>query len=743
MKKQTYTFLELLKEFEVRIPIIQRDYAHGRDNAKAKDVREGLIDSLWNQLDPKSDKELHLDFVYGRIDGACLIPFDGQQRLTTLFLFHRYLYEKEKGKGWEGSDEQQLLKKFSYATRPSARDFCEALCEQNIVPCIADISDAKWFDVSWLDDPTVKSMIRVLKTIHGKASGDNNIERLNRITFTLADMGKLNMGDTSYISMNSTGRPLTAWENFKASYLQFLHTKDEEANHQEKEEATKTDRKINTIWTDFFFEQSREKGETNTGSFDHLMMEMVQLYLFNRQEFIYDDKDKGHILEEKLEIPYPGSKHDKYIPFSSYKNVLKKHKLDPLFNFWDYLHNHKDKDEALWSWEPIWFRAKEKYKTRVWEAGKFSHKERVAFHACIRPFEHGDIDYETLGEWMRIIWNILENSQVDSVDTYKTYIKLVDELHDKIFKEKGAQIDSKEELWQRISNLTLSDSSPAKDQLAEEIAKCGWLAHDACTPGQLHTWESHPLLKGRIRYICQDNLDSYWDETPTKFYYLNCFYNNVCATQGLNRAKNLVILLLTLYNKLDVVKELWRMGGLTFPSAQSDAEWKEVITKSQQWDCLKPDILSPELLSLLNKQPESLLRNDTQDYIKSLSIIYPDILQYKFILWFKDNESYARHYKGQWRTTCKKLDTYSELQYLCDGAVDVRNSEEQYCVNRTVYGAYKISIANEAANGKVNTRIICSECFKKLEGDTFIEKLESLFKQPVDTQTGDVTSTPQ
>lgn len=748
MKKQTYTFLELLNDFAVLIPIIQRDYAHGRDNARAHEVRTMLVEDLRKAV-MESNKGIHLDFVYGKIEkeqnGQRLIPFDGQQRLTTLFLFHRYLYEKEKGEKWKGSPEQALLKKFSYATRPSARDFCEALCNNSIFgeentkipPCINDISDAQWFDVSWLDDPTVKSMIRVLHTIHKVLESSKNkdfaLDGLNRITFTLADMRELNMGDMSYVSMNATGRPLTAWENFKASYLQYLLTDRKE----DKDKIKDISEKIDTIWTDFFFEKSREKGGTNTGSFDHLMMDMVQLYLYNHQKFICDDK--GHILEEKLEIPYPDSKHNKYIPFSNYEETLDEHELTPLFKFWDYLHNNKNKNEALRSWEPIWFRAKEKYKMRVWEAGKFSHMERVAFHACIRPFEHGDFDYKTLGEWMRIIWNILENSQVDSVDTYKTYIKLVDELHDKIFKERGAQIDSKEELWQRISNLTHSSFSAAKEQLAEEITKCGWLTHEACTPEQLHTWESHPLLKGNIRYICQDNLDSYWDETPTLFYYLNIFYNRVCATQGLNRAKNLVILLLILYNKY-AVKERWRMGGLRLPSSQSDAEWKKVITESKQWKCLKQDILSSDFISLLNKQPESLLRHDAEDYIKSLSIIYPVILQDKFILWFKDNATYARRYDGQWKTTCKKLDTYSELQYLCDRTVDVRNAEEQYYIDRAENGAYKISIAKEATIDKVNPRIICSECFIKLEGETFIEKLESLFKQSADTQTGDVTS---
>ena len=82
---------------KIVIPIIQRDYAQGRDE-KEKDgpvfrVRNRFLDALKNAI---TSTPITLDFVYGDIDAeGTLTPLDGQQRLTTLFLLHWYVAKKE------------------------------------------------------------------------------------------------------------------------------------------------------------------------------------------------------------------------------------------------------------------------------------------------------------------------------------------------------------------------------------------------------------------------------------------------------------------------------------------------------------------------------------------------------------------------------------------------------------------------------------------------------------------------
>ena len=112
----------LLPLSKIEIPIIQRDYAQGRNNSEVKRIRKRFLTSLYTAI--TENKQLKLDFVYGDIsEDKVLTPLDGQQRLTTLFLLHWYIARHE------GIDESLInfLNRFSYETRYSARCFCSEL----------------------------------------------------------------------------------------------------------------------------------------------------------------------------------------------------------------------------------------------------------------------------------------------------------------------------------------------------------------------------------------------------------------------------------------------------------------------------------------------------------------------------------------------------------------------------------------------------------------------------------------
>ena len=179
------TFWNLLKENKIEIPIIQRDYAQGREGKEY--LRQTFLESLKEALD--ENKVLKLDFVYGSTENGALQPLDGQQRLTTLWLLHWYMAMRA-GKLHEAGE---TLKKFTYETRISSREFCEELCNASnfdsyvkyYIECkplekcprksIVDFITSKtWFYSSWKQDPTIQSMLRMLggTQIKGKSGND-------------------------------------------------------------------------------------------------------------------------------------------------------------------------------------------------------------------------------------------------------------------------------------------------------------------------------------------------------------------------------------------------------------------------------------------------------------------------------------------------------------------------------------------------------------------------------------------
>lgn len=231
---------------KIAIPIIQRDYAQGRKEPNVNRVRDRFLESLYQAV---TDKPMTLDFVYGDIntDGT-MIPLDGQQRLTTLFLLHWYAAKKEN----IPADEYQFLKSFSYETRYSARDFCAELVDYRPSFCASikeEIINEVWFPLDWEKDPTISSMLIMLDAIDEKFKDISNIwERLksNAITFYFLPIKDMGLTDELYIRMNSRGKPLTIFEHFKAELERNIRSIDEA-------KADNIIRKFDLTWTDLLW----------------------------------------------------------------------------------------------------------------------------------------------------------------------------------------------------------------------------------------------------------------------------------------------------------------------------------------------------------------------------------------------------------------------------------------------------------------------------------------------------------
>jgi hypothetical protein len=171
---KTESFISMFERAGIQrleIPIIQRDYAQGRPDVGAKRIRENFLGVLHRAL--TDGDQVSLDFIYGEIAGGVMTPLDGQQRLTTLFLLHWYV--AARANVLDGDSES--LRRFTYETRYSSRDFCAKLVAQRPTFPIARLSewirDQSWFFGAWRHDPTIQSMLVVLDDIHELLRGSD------------------------------------------------------------------------------------------------------------------------------------------------------------------------------------------------------------------------------------------------------------------------------------------------------------------------------------------------------------------------------------------------------------------------------------------------------------------------------------------------------------------------------------------------------------------------------------------
>lgn len=245
------TFPELITPNTIVIPKVQRDYVYGREETKVQEVLDGMLDEIFNAV--INDKQTVLDFVYGGAyvrkgdNESGVIPLDGQQRLTTLFLLHFFASLLGDENGDTINDVNALLK-FRYETRQSATEFCGSLVEgirnnlikNNYKPSNKNLKALITDDALYLgtydNDPTIISMLNVLDKIEQKWV-EHNVENLNpclwnrlwnrkNVPFYYLSLENFGLTDDLFIKMNARGKKLTPFEIFKSDIIATIHKVD-------------------------------------------------------------------------------------------------------------------------------------------------------------------------------------------------------------------------------------------------------------------------------------------------------------------------------------------------------------------------------------------------------------------------------------------------------------------------------------------------------------------------------------
>lgn len=267
-------FLNLIKTKKILVPKIQRDYAQGRLDRKTSEIRDNFLTSIFEALVAKNTDPLLLDFIYGSTHNNVFTPLDGQQRLTTLFLLHWYFIPKSKKSLLFNVDGNSCYSLFSYETRISSKDFCNALVtyscndlktllinenttNSDSLKQLSDIiKNQSWFLWSWRKDPTVKAMLVMLDEIDvrvnqiGEATHNEIWEQLenSKIIFHLLPLEQFDLTDELYVKMNARGKELSLFDIFKSSLEEQM-----QINEVSEEIQNKWKSNIDSNWIDLFW----------------------------------------------------------------------------------------------------------------------------------------------------------------------------------------------------------------------------------------------------------------------------------------------------------------------------------------------------------------------------------------------------------------------------------------------------------------------------------------------------------
>lgn len=486
------TFLSFAQNKKIEIPIFQRDYAQGRNDETTDKIRKDFVSSLIEALDKNTPIEL--DFIYGREVDNTITLIDGQQRLTTLFLLHWYLAQRI------GKIDAFKNIKFSYATRDYAKDFTAKLTIGEdfkidfTQATSTELKDKNWFYDDWQHDPTVSGMLNMLDEMHEQLR-DKTIEHYwslleqGIITFYWLDLEEHQLTDELYLKMNARGKQLSNFENFKASLVKRMANEQWEGRED-------FSLKMDTTYTDLFWQYRGDQTVIDNEAMNFFAgMAMIAHALRDKSD--EESEENKKIIDRIQEL----FKTPLSVVASDYFSKEDFKRLKDFLNFYSKSKNLTI-DTSLWKYftDPH-----EKTFFEIFiRDNKATYPQRVFFYALTQLFIKVE-DKDDREDFIRVVRNIIENTTIDSAQTFVSAIKLIHELFEGCYKKD-------EKIW--INIYTYLNTEPklksSKYQIEQEIDKAKRIIADSQWKEAIWEAEEHPMFKGDIGFLLlgtENNLD--------------------------------------------------------------------------------------------------------------------------------------------------------------------------------------------------------------------------------------------
>lgn len=439
------TFLELINENEIIIPLIQRDYAQGRTKEKFK--AETFLEAIL----VGTKKGLNLDFIYGKVDSdkKTFLPLDGQQRLTTLLLIY-----------WFASLEQKYVERlhsFTYEVRSSTTDFIHKLTQKehwnnlSKKSVVQTIENSSWFFLSWKKDPSVQALLNMLNLIETKFQEmEIQIDELENITFEFLNLDEFDLTDELYVKMNARGKPLSDFENFKAAFSKLLTGSSEKS-------------KLDNEWLDVFWHIGLQESSENLEKAPLLADRKYYNFFYNVTYNFYVenfDFDKNELKAKSL--------------FTFYEKV---YQMPKVLNNLVKILNALDKNEKIF----IEFISKT----------DIGYADRARFYALSLAYIDGlDKNKKEFNNWMRVTLNLINNQRIDEAKDFKNTIISLKNLSENI-----------QNIYSYIANEANNILSFNQRQRKEESLKSVLILKDNLWENELVKAEQHWYLNGQVGFL--------------------------------------------------------------------------------------------------------------------------------------------------------------------------------------------------------------------------------------------------
>ena len=378
----------------------------------------------------------------------------------------------------------------------------------------------------------------------------------------LKDFG---LSDDLYIKMNARGKQLTAFENFKAELVGFIRDKELEDSSwaQLSDAQSGIPISLDTNWTDLFWKH-RSKGVwvkdrqgnsilIKTNQIDEIFLAFMNRLFWN-ELFMAKDTDKYLLLIGEGHLPDGTTSYSIETENNSYK-YLNEDRCDLYVGLEPYKYYKKDiprvffdnmklildrfikynQELPLCKWDdkgfkfiPEYEKDENGYNIEAENASKetylkvttLNQVERIVFFAICKYFKQGEGEENSLGQWMRVVWNLVSGigedgrPQIRSTNAMRTAMEFLNMLDSHSVYE-SLITDAV------VKNVEKEKASDFKSRCLEEIEKARQILNtkDDCDWETLIIEaENYAFFKGSIRFLyTSEDGSANWDDFNMKW----------------------------------------------------------------------------------------------------------------------------------------------------------------------------------------------------------------------------------
>lgn len=479
----------LLAEGEVAVPDYQRDYAQGRvEDKKVEDTRVRFVEDLV-KASGEGEHVAHMGLVYGSgnrmFDG--FVAVDGQQRLTTAFLFHLYL-----AKMCDDAAVLDALSRFGWHGRVYASEFLEFLLAEPMPGgSVERISSwihgsPRYFSI-WERDPTVRGMVVMLDEIHRQLAPENKTSLAGRLMElksekcrVVFDYLRLEDGtdELQYLKMNSRGRDLTTYELFKQKFQSESRLPESLID------------KMDNRWL-WFMDERASRNEVPVGAGSLAEPDLFYQNFINELTLwmaIKHDEAYPSLIDDIVGSKLKGNRTDTgFVPFNAY--AVLQHNPAEFERTFDWVVDNYDVLSAIvdgFCYAGQHARTDHIFLDPSWPV-------RYWFAAILRFAELTDyarVDGSLFKRWWRPIHNLTSNSNPGS-ENYPQLIRSMESL----------DLDMLRFLTDHLEPLPAFNG----EQWREEVYKAHCICRDEAFTDEFTRQEHRRRFQGRIRLLLPDD----------------------------------------------------------------------------------------------------------------------------------------------------------------------------------------------------------------------------------------------